>query len=82
MSLDIRVPTGFLFLIIGALLVVFGLVSDPAIYKSSLDININLWWGLVLVAFSGVMLASAWIAAKKPQSPSESPTDQKGPRGH
>jgi hypothetical protein len=45
MKLDLRIPIGLMFSIIGALLVVFGLASDPAIYQRSLDINVNLWWG-------------------------------------
>ena len=65
MSLDLRVPIGLLFAALGALLAVYGLASDPAIYQASLGINVNLWWGLVLVLFGGVMLASAWRAARK-----------------
>jgi hypothetical protein len=67
MSLDLRVPIGLLFGILGALLALYGLVSDPAIYQVSLDINVNLWWGLVLLLFGGVMLGSAWLGkAKQP----------------
>ncbi len=64
MSLDLRVPIGLLFAALGALLAVYGLVSDPAIYKASLGINVNLWWGLVLAGFGLVMLASAWYTAR------------------
>ncbi len=56
MGLDIRMPIGLLFAILGVLLVGYGLVSDSAIYARSLGINVNLWWGLVLLAFGGVML--------------------------
>ncbi len=66
MSLDLRVPIGLLFAALGALLAVYGLLSDPAIYRVSLGINVNLWWGLVLVLFGGGMLGSAWLAARKP----------------
>jgi hypothetical protein len=59
MKLDLRLPIGLMFTILGALLTVFGLVSDKAIYARSLDINVNLWWGLVLLAFGLVMLAFA-----------------------
>jgi hypothetical protein len=37
----------------------YGVVSDPAIYARSLGINMNLWWGLVMVACGAVMLALA-----------------------
>lgn len=65
MSLDLRVPIGLLFAALGALLAVYGLVSDPAIYRVSLGINVNLWWGLVLVVFGMAMLASAWLASHR-----------------
>lgn len=55
MGLDIRVPIGMLFLILGGLLVVYGLISDPAIYARSLNVNVNVWWGVVMAAFGALM---------------------------
>lgn len=55
MRLDIRLPIGLMFAVLGVLLVVFGVASDKAIYERSLGININLWWGLLLFAFGAVM---------------------------
>jgi membrane protein implicated in regulation of membrane protease activity len=63
--LDVRIPIGVMFTLFGAIIAVFGLVSDPAIYECSLGININLWWGLVMLAFGAFMLIMAWRAAKK-----------------
>ena len=60
MRLDIRWPIGGLFTITGALLVIYGLVSDPAIYEKSLGINVNLWWGVVLLVFGLAMLVLAY----------------------
>jgi hypothetical protein len=62
MKLDLRLPIGLMFSIIGALLVVFGLASDPAIYERSLGINVNLWWGVVLLLFGLVML---WLVRRE-----------------
>lgn len=59
MKLDVRWPIGLMFTIVGAMLVVFGLVSNSAIYDKSLGINVNLWWGLVLLAFGITMLTFA-----------------------
>ena len=56
MNLDLRLPIGLMFSIIGALLTGFGLISDDAIYARSLGINVNLWWGLVLLLFGLLML--------------------------
>jgi hypothetical protein len=60
MNLDIRYPIGLLFLVVGAILAVFGLVSGPEIYAAhSLGLNINLWWGLIQIVFGAFMLALA-----------------------
>ncbi|HEU4954163.1 MAG TPA: hypothetical protein VFT28_06290 [Gemmatimonadales bacterium] len=59
MTFDLRLPIGLMFTIVGILLTGFGLVSDEAIYARSLGVNVNLWWGLVLVVFGLVMLGLA-----------------------
>jgi hypothetical protein len=56
MGLDIRFPIGLMFLVLGMLLAGFGLVSPAGLYRRSLGINVNLWWGLVLALFGAVML--------------------------
>lgn len=56
MGLDIRIPMGLMFAILGLLLALFGLGGDKSIYERSLGININLAWGVVLLIFGGVML--------------------------
>ena len=63
MGLDIRIPLGMMFTILGLLLVGFGFFSDPAIYQRSLGIDVNLWWGLVLLVFGTLMLWLGWRAA-------------------
>ncbi len=65
MSFDIRYPIGLMFALFGAMLTVFGLVSDPAIYQRSFGINVNLWWGIVIFVFGAVMLGLAWTAKPK-----------------
>lgn len=59
MKWDVRLPIGLMFSIFGAMLTVYGLVSDEAIYGRSLGINVNLWWGLAVLTFGLVMLAFA-----------------------
>lgn len=61
MHLDLRLPIGLMFTTIGVLLVAYGLISDTAIYAKSLGINVNLWWGMVLLLFGGMML---WLARR------------------
>jgi hypothetical protein len=59
MNLDIRMPIGLLFALLGGLLIWFGAAGDPAIYRASLGVNINLLWGGVLLVFGLAMLALA-----------------------
>jgi uncharacterized protein YhhL (DUF1145 family) len=71
MGLDIRWPIGLLFTLVGALLVVYGLLtmSDAETYRRSLDINVNLRWGLVLLVFGASMLTLAWRASRRAAEP-------------
>ena len=61
MGLDIRCPIGLMFSLVGLLLTIFGFATkgDAEMYKRSLDININLIWGIILLLFGGFMLAMA-----------------------
>ncbi|HEY6108575.1 MAG TPA: hypothetical protein VIV56_06675 [Gemmatimonadales bacterium] len=65
MKLDLRLPIGLMFTIFGVILTLYGFVSDRAIYSRSLGVNVNLWWGLVLLAFGLVMLAFALRGGRK-----------------
>ena len=56
MPLDIRVPIGVMFAMMGALLVGYGGFGDQSIYARSLGLNINLIWGGVLLVTALVML--------------------------
>lgn len=67
MNLDIRYPIGYLFLVIGAILAAHGafFASADEYASHSLGMNVNLWWGLVLVAFGAVMIVLARLGARK-----------------
>jgi putative Mn2+ efflux pump MntP len=68
MNFDLRLPIGIMFSTFGAILTVFGAISDKAIYERSLGININLIWGIVLLVFGCFMLFLA-LRGKKPGPP-------------
>jgi hypothetical protein len=56
MSLDLRIPMGLMFSLLGVILTGFGLATNGSlIYNASLGINVNKWWGLVLLAFGITM---------------------------
>jgi hypothetical protein len=73
MGLDIRVPIGLMFAILGALLSVYGIITsgDEMYAQRSLGLNMNLWWGLVMLAFGLVFL---WIARRG--APTTRPTSE------
>jgi hypothetical protein len=56
MQFQLRIPVGILFSLYGVLLALYGLFGDPAQYARSLGLNINLGWGLVLLAFGATLL--------------------------
>ncbi len=55
MRLDIRLPIGLMFGILGGLLVIFGLLSSGSALQHALGINVNLWWGIVMFVFGALM---------------------------
>jgi membrane protein implicated in regulation of membrane protease activity len=70
-GLDVRLPIGGLFVALGLLLGGYGLVTaaDPTHYARSLSVNINLWWGLVMLAFGLLLLLIAWRGRQKLSAP-------------
>ena len=59
-NLDIRYPIGGLFLVLGALLVPYGWFVQSAF--TPISSNIDLWWGVVMLVFSALLLALAHAA--------------------
>ena len=66
MGLDIRWPIGLMFTLIGVLLAATGLVQGPT--ARSLNINIDLIWGIILLIFGVLMLVGAVLGKKNPPS--------------
>ena len=67
MNFDLRFPIGIMFTLFGAMVSVLGLVSSKE--STRLDININLVWGIVMLAFGVFMLTLALRARNKPGPP-------------
>ena len=63
MGLDIRIPLGMIFLIIGGIMAVFGLITRGSVdlYTRSLGVNLNLTWGVLMFIFGLIM----YIAGKR-----------------
>ncbi|MBM3404225.1 MAG: hypothetical protein FJY10_04980 [Bacteroidetes bacterium] len=62
MEIDIRLPIGAMFTLLGLLLTIFGLVtsSNDLMYLRSLGFNVNLWSGLLMLVFGLVLLFLTW----------------------
>ncbi|HDR89146.1 MAG TPA: hypothetical protein ENN63_05880 [Bacteroidetes bacterium] len=58
MGLDIKIPIGFMFSLLGLLLTVHGIISasNEALYARSMGININLWTGCFMLAIGIILL--------------------------
>ena len=61
MQLDIRLPIGALFTLLGILLIISGLMAEPMHLEKSLGHNVNLWWGIVVLVFGLLFL---WLAKR------------------
>jgi cytochrome c biogenesis factor len=79
MGLDIRWPIGLMFSLLGAMLVIYGLATsgNAELYRHSLGINVNFYWGLLLLVFGGAMLGLAWKSSQS--KPDETKEGQSGP---
>lgn len=75
MGLDIRLPMGAFFTLIGTILAVYGLAADPSIYARSLGMNVNLGWGVVVLLF-GVWLL--YLSRKGTAAARSAETDPEG----
>jgi cytochrome c-type biogenesis protein CcmH/NrfF len=73
--IDVRLPIGGLFTAIGVLLAGYGLATNgnAELYKPSLSVNINLWWGLAMLVFGVLMLVFAMRSRSKAPPPVVSP---------
>ncbi|MDF1574031.1 MAG: hypothetical protein P1P86_02425 [Bacteroidales bacterium] len=67
MGLDIKIPIGLMFSILGLILLILGLVTsgDTEMYEPSLGYNINLLSGGVMLAFGAFMLFTSRLFKKK-----------------
>ena len=78
MGLDIRLPLGCLFCIHGLLLILAGVNAQAQSVSNALHVNINGWWGLLMLLVGmgllelsrrGARDAATSIAAKQASTP-------------
>lgn len=59
---DLRRPTGYLFALLGIILLFYGLLNPAVRPPLAPDTNVNLWCGLMLLIFGGIML---WLSFRR-----------------
>ena len=62
--LDLRVPSGWFFTLLGVILVVMGLISPDARAPLT-DFNVNLYSGIAMLVFGVFLLLMARLATSK-----------------
>lgn len=84
MNLDLRIPMGLMFLIVGAIMSLFGFFTrGSVIYERSAGMNINLIWGLVMLAFGLLMFLLGRAGDRRSaMDPIEGTNRPLGGRGH
>lgn len=81
-ALDLRVPIGGLFSALGILIGGYGLATngDTALYEKSLGININLWWGIIMLVI-GLILLALGVRATRESHPASAVPATETPEG-
>ena len=61
---DIRIPIGLMFSVLGVLITGYGLftMSNTEMYQKSLGINVNIIMGVLMLVFGLIML---WFSRRK-----------------
>jgi hypothetical protein len=59
--MDLRVPSGFFFLLLGGILILAGLAGSSTAPLT--DVNVNLYTGAAMALFGGILL---WLSRKQP----------------
>jgi hypothetical protein len=63
--LDLKLPIGWLLSAYGLVLGIYGLVTDKEMYRKSLGFNLNLLWGILMLAVGGGFLLAAFFKKDK-----------------
>ncbi len=69
--IDLRLPVGIFFVLVGAILSVYG-YFHPTLVQGY---NVNLDWGLLIFIFGSLMTVFGILAQRRPAEPEPQPTD-------
>jgi hypothetical protein len=67
-AMDLRYPIGGLFVVLGLLLGGYGIATggNTEMYVRATGVNVNLWWGVIMLAFGVLFLIMATRASRRP----------------
>jgi hypothetical protein len=83
MNLDLRIPMGLLFTIVGVIMSLYGFFTrGSVIYERSAGMDINLIWGTVMLIFGATMFLLGRRADKRPRSQAVEGTTRPLGNGH
>jgi hypothetical protein len=65
--IDIKIPIGLMFSLLGVILTIYGFttMSNTEMYVKTFGINMNLWSGIGMLIFGGLMLLLTKLNKKK-----------------
>jgi uncharacterized membrane protein len=62
--MSIALTIGATIALIGLIILLYGLLGHPDLHRSS-GINIDLWWGLIMVIFGMIMGGGSYLSARR-----------------
>lgn len=69
--IDLRLPVGIFFILVGAILLVYGYLHPTLVQ----GYNVNFDWGIVIFIFGALMTVFGIAAQRRPADPEPKPDD-------
>jgi uncharacterized membrane protein HdeD (DUF308 family) len=63
--IDLRLPIGIFFILVGIIMIVYAVISPAYVPHIKEHINIDLYWGILLLIFGIPMTFFGWAAERK-----------------
>ncbi len=63
--IDLRLPIGIFFILVGLIITIYSIIAPAYVPHIKEHINIDLYWGIVLLIFGIPMTIFGWMAEQK-----------------
>jgi len=64
-AMDLRIPVSLIFLLLGGILTLYGLIAPHDIPAVDLGVQVNLIWGMVMCLFGAVLGAAVLVSRRR-----------------